>query len=187
MSYEIDDRYEATLIMIVIVLNYKTYTYIMILREVSRMKQTLLFKETGFVWFWVSLRGRTLLLPLTVDAVGRTWCFWRLLPFFCCKGVFDTCTSLVSKFGSSDVTAGCCWLDDSWSSTIPTNIFRFCWSVKVVDGCSVAACLNNWVQVKEFWQINKRIIIRNVSKYIIHCWLNSCWWIYHRLNHVSSI
>ena len=151
------------------------------------MKQTLLFKETGFVWFWVSLRAWILLLPRTDDCIGRTWCFGRLLLFFCCKGVFDTSASLVSKFGSSDVTDGCWWLDGSWSSTIPTNIFRFCWSVKVADGCSVAACLNNWEQVKEFRQINKRIIIRNVSKYIMHCWLNSCWWIYHRLNHVRRI
>ena len=121
--------------------------------------QTLLFKETIFVWFWVSLRIGMLLLSL-VDCICNAWCFCRLLPLFSSKWAFGICGSLFNWLGSSNVPTGCCWLD----STVPTNIFRFCCSVNVVECCSIATDLNYCVQVKAFKQINKKTIIKNVSK-----------------------
>ena len=126
-------------------------------------KQTLLFKETIFVWFWASLRLWMLLLPLVADCIGNAWCFCRLLPLFS-SWAFDNWGSMFDWLGSSNIPIDSCWFEVIWSSAVPTNIFRFCCSVNAVECCSIAADLIYCLQVKALKQINKKMIIKKVSR-----------------------
>ena len=144
----------------------------------SHKKQTLLFKETIFGWFWASLRGWVLLLPLIVDCIGNTGSFCGSLPLFTSKGAFADCGSLLNWLGPSIVPNDWYWFAERLFSAVPTNTFRFCCSVKGVEWNSVATDLDYCIHMKSFrfygvgynekcHRENKKTIIRKVSNHLI--------------------
>ena len=144
----------------------------------SGNKQTLLFKETIFEWFCVSLGGRKLLPLLAVGCIdiARFWDSWPLLGprafFVICK--VSPCVSGLKWEWSSKLPKNCCWLFWTLSSIIPTAGVLFCCWLAVVGWYSAVTDLHCRIKLKVFRicgvvykeqydRENKKIIIKKIS------------------------